>query len=88
MDIETVTIQAQTRKLKATWSMEAQQDLTAFHSNPAAELTALLAEEIMAEIDREILEDLKNSSGVTKQVVTPEVVKKRKYRSIDDPWEV
>jgi hypothetical protein len=62
--IESEEIGAKTRKLKAVWSYEAQQDLRAQHSIDAeAELTAVLAQEINLEIDREVLGDLRNNAG-------------------------
>lgn len=62
--IESELIGAKTRKLKAVWSYEAQQDLRSQHNLDAeAELTAVLAQEINLEIDREILGDLRNNAG-------------------------
>ncbi len=54
-----VTVNTITRKMRAHWTPELAQDLEAYHSIDAeAELTALLSEEIAAEIDREIIIDL------------------------------
>lgn len=62
--IESEDITARTRKLKAVWTYEAQQDLRSQHNLDAeAELTAILAQEINLEIDREILTDLRNNAG-------------------------
>jgi hypothetical protein len=62
--IESEEIVAKTRKLKAVWSYEAQQDLRSQHNLDAeAELTAVLAQEINLEIDREILQDLRLNAG-------------------------
>lgn len=62
--IESEDIVAKTRKLKAVWSYEAQQDLRSQHNLDAeAELTAVLAQEINLEIDREVLGDLRNNAG-------------------------
>ena len=62
--IESEEIAAKTRKLKAVWSYEAQQDLRSQHNLDAeAELTAILAQEINLEIDREVLTDLRNNAG-------------------------
>lgn len=64
MVIESDSITAKTRKLKATWSYEAQQDLRSQHNLDAeAELTQILAQEINLEIDREILDDLRHNAG-------------------------
>jgi hypothetical protein len=62
--VESEEIAAKTRKLKAVWSYEAQQDLRSQHNLDAeAELTAVLAQEINLEIDREVLSDLRNNAG-------------------------
>jgi hypothetical protein len=64
LTIESQEIAAKTRKLKAVWSYEAQQDLRSQHNLDAeAELTAVLAQEINLEIDREVLGDLRNNAG-------------------------
>lgn len=53
-----------TRKLKARWTIEAQQDLRAYHGIDAeAELTAAASREIGLEIDREIINDLLAGAG-------------------------
>ena len=58
-----VTVNTETRKLRAHWTPELAQDLEAYHSIDAeAELTALLSEHIAAEIDREIIIDLINQA--------------------------
>jgi hypothetical protein len=57
--IESISVVAQTRKLRARWSPELAQDLNAYHSLDAeVELTQILSEQIALEIDREILNDL------------------------------
>lgn len=62
--VESEDIVAKTRKLKAAWSYEAQQDLRSQHNLDAeAELTAVLAQEINLEIDREVLTDLRLNAG-------------------------
>lgn len=62
--VESEEIAAKTRKLKAVWSYEAQQDLRSQHNLDAeAELTAVLAQEINLEIDREVLTDLLLNAG-------------------------
>lgn len=58
-----VTVSVEERKLRATWSPELSQDVAAFHNIDAeAELTAILSEQIAAEIDREILRDLRKAA--------------------------
>lgn len=60
--LESVTVDVTERKLRATWSPELAQDVSAFHNIDAeAELTSLLSEQIAAEIDREILRDLRKA---------------------------
>jgi hypothetical protein len=59
-----VVVSVEERKLRATWSPELAQDVSAFHNIDAeAELTALLSEQIAAEIDREILRDLRKGGA-------------------------
>ena len=58
--LDSVTVSVEERKLRATWSPELAQDVSAFHNIDAeAELTSILSEQIAAEIDREILRDLR-----------------------------
>ena len=57
--VDSVSITAITKKLKAKWTPELGQDLNAYHSLDAeVELTQILSEQIALEIDREILNDL------------------------------
>jgi hypothetical protein len=57
--IESISVTAETRKLRARWSPELAQDLNAYHSLDAeVELTQILSEQIALELDREILNDL------------------------------
>lgn len=65
-DLESVTVSVTERKLRASWSPELAQDVSAFHNIDAeAELTALLSEQVAAEIDREILRDLRKGAAWT-----------------------
>ena len=58
-----VSVAVEERKLRATWSPELAQDVSAFQNIDAeAELTAILSEQIAAEIDREILRDLRKAA--------------------------
>jgi len=62
--LDKVTVSVTERKLRAQWSPELAQDVSAFHNIDAeAELTALLSEQIAAEIDREILRDLRKGAA-------------------------
>jgi hypothetical protein len=62
--LDSVTVSVSERKLRAQWSPELAQDVAAFHNIDAeAELTALLSEQVAAEIDREILRDLRKGAA-------------------------
>jgi len=63
-ELKSVTVSVIERKLRAAWSPELAQDVSAFHNIDAeAELTALLSEQVAAEIDREILRDLRRGAA-------------------------
>ena len=65
-ELDSVTVSVTERKLRATWTPELAQDVSAFHNIDAeAELTALLSEQVAAEIDREILRDLRKGAAWT-----------------------
>lgn len=67
-DLSEVTVDVEERKLRATWSPELAQDVAAFHNiDVEAELTAMLSEQVAAEIDREILRDLRHAAPWTKR---------------------
>jgi hypothetical protein len=57
--VDSVSVTAITKKLKAKWTPELGQDLQAYHNLDAeVELTSILSEQIALEIDRELLNDL------------------------------
>ena len=59
-NIEQQPVAARTRKMRALWTLEASQDLRAYHNlDLEQELTDLLGKELRLEIDREIVEDLR-----------------------------
>ncbi len=59
LSIDSDSVSSITRKLKTSWSLEAAQDLKSVHNIDAeATLTDLMADEMVAEIDREIINDL------------------------------
>tara|TARA_R110000772_G_scaffold17946_1_gene49780 strand:+ start:31063 stop:32868 length:1806 start_codon:yes stop_codon:yes gene_type:complete len=65
-NLEEVVVSVEERKLRATWSPELAQDVSAFHNIDAeAELTAMLSEQVAAEIDREILRDIRKAAAWT-----------------------
>ena len=58
--IEQEAVVANTRKMRALWTLEASQDLKAYHNlDLERELTDLLSKELQLEIDRELIEDLR-----------------------------
>jgi hypothetical protein len=58
--IEQQPVVAQTRKMRALWTIEASQDLKAYHNlDLERELTELLSKELSLEIDRELIEDVR-----------------------------
>ena len=58
--IEQEAVVANTRKMRALWTLEASQDLKAYHNlDLERELTDLLSKELALEIDREVIEDLR-----------------------------
>jgi hypothetical protein len=59
--IEHQSVQSRTRKFRALWTIEATQDLRAYHNlDLEKELTGLLQNEVRLEIDRELVEDIRN----------------------------
>lgn len=59
MSIDSDSVSAVTRKCKTVWSLEAAQDLKSVHNIDAeGSLTDIMADELVAEIDREIINDL------------------------------
>jgi len=68
--IEQQPVVSRTRKMRALWTLEAAQDLRAYHNlDLEGELTDLLSKELTLEIDRELIEDLRmiayDPSGLT-----------------------
>jgi hypothetical protein len=60
MHIQKQTVQARERKMRALWTLEAAQDLKAYHNlDMESELTQLLSKEMNLEIDRELIEDVR-----------------------------
>jgi len=65
LSIDSDSVAAITRKLKTSWSLEAAQDLKSVHNIDAeSTLTDLMADEMVAEIDREVINDLIISASV------------------------
>ncbi len=84
--IEQEAVIANTRKMRALWTLEASQDLKAYHNlDLERELTDLLSKELQLEIDRELIEDLRmiaygfrdkaNLGGVNQNLMDPDYIK-------------
>ena len=59
--IEQQAVTARTRKFRALWTLEASQDLRAYHNlDLERELTELLSKEVALEIDRELVESIRS----------------------------
>jgi len=70
LDIAFSEVKAKTRKLKALWSPEAADDLRSFHGiDIETELVAGIASNMALEIDREIINDLRNAAATSGAVV-------------------
>ena len=67
MTVEKTQVEANTRKLRSRWSLEVAQDLKAMHGlDLEEEMMDILAYEITAEIDRELIAAIQTTvSGVT-----------------------
>ena len=64
LDMALETVKAESRKLKARWTVEAVDDLRALHGMEAeAELVSNFSNEVMLEVDREIVTDLINGAA-------------------------
>jgi hypothetical protein len=63
-DVQTETITAKTRKLKAKWTNELEQDLKAVHNMNAESLLKMLAsDQIIMEMNREFISLIENKTG-------------------------
>jgi hypothetical protein len=58
-DIASIAVEAEEKALKAQWTLEAQQDLKAYHGLDAeSELMVVLSDEIIKEVDMLIIDDM------------------------------
>jgi len=70
--VEKVTIEAQTRKLKAEYTLEMYDDLQAQHALLVdEELTNLISAEIQSEIDREVIQFVNDNATIVPDAVSP-----------------
>lgn len=87
--IDKQVIEAKSRQLKASYSIELAQDLRAVHGMDAdAELSGILATEIMLEINREVVDWINYSAQVGKSGMTQTVGSKAGVFDFQDPIDI
>lgn len=87
--IDKQTIEAKSRQLKAQYSIELAQDLRAVHGMDAdAELSGILATEIMLEINREVVDWINYSAQVGKTGFTQTIGSKAGVFDFQDPIDI
>jgi hypothetical protein len=96
--IEQEAVVANTRKMRALWTLEASQDLKAYHNlDLERELTELLSKELQLEIDRELIEDLrmiaygfkgKTFGGVNQNLMDNDYVRLGSFPGVKDAHNV
>ncbi|QWY13368.1 major capsid protein [Escherichia phage vB_EcoM-ZQ3] len=87
--IDKQVIEAKSRQLKAAYSIELAQDLRAVHGMDAdAELSGILATEIMLEINREVVDWINYSAQVGKSGMTNIVGSKAGVFDFQDPIDI
>ncbi len=86
LTIDKIGVQAQTRKLKARYTLESAQDLKAIHGKDmAAELVDILTFEIVQSIDRDIIDTINSQAVASTYDVSTEADGRwslEKYRSV------
>ncbi|AWD90322.1 major head protein [Erwinia phage Cronus] len=87
--IDKQVIEAKSRQLKAAYSIELAQDLRAVHGMDAdAELSGILATEIMLEINREVIDWINYSAQIGKSGMTQTVGSKAGVFDFQDPIDI
>lgn len=87
--IDKQVIEAKSRQLKAQYSIELAQDLRAVHGMDAdAELSGILATEIMLEINREVVDWINYSAQIGKTGMTQTVGSKAGVFDFQDPIDI
>ena len=62
--LSSVDVTADSKKLKTTWTIEAEQDIMAYHGlNVADELLNIMSDELVREIDRTLIADMLATAG-------------------------
>lgn len=65
LNLNTVNVQGNVRPLRAQWTPEIEQDLSAYHGiDVASELSNMLSEQIAAEIDNEIIQQIRGNNTI------------------------
>lgn len=89
LTVEQKEIKARTRKMKARWSVEAQQDLAAMQNvDLEEEMTDLLAYEVQAEIDRELVGRIHNAANYGGQLTWTYGTSGNVNGTADGRWEL
>jgi len=69
-EMSSVEVTAGERRIRATWTPELAQDLEAYHNIDAeAELTRMLSEQLTQEIDREIVENIRDNWTIAQDLI-------------------
>lgn len=69
-EMSSVDVTVGERRIRATWTPELAQDLEAYHNIDAeAELTRMLSEQLTQEIDREIVENIRDNWTISQDLV-------------------
>lgn len=83
MTIEKKQVEAETRKLRSRWSLEVAQDIKAMHGlDLEEEMMDILSYEITAEIDRELINQIRAVAATNSHSATWD------YSSADGRWEM
>lgn len=79
-EIETASVTAKSRKLKAKWTQELEEDLRAIHNMDAeALLSTVASDEVIMELNREFINKVISSVGATASF---------DYNTVDGRWEL
>tara|TARA_R110002020_G_scaffold113236_2_gene260285 strand:- start:28096 stop:28536 length:441 start_codon:yes stop_codon:yes gene_type:complete len=69
-EMSSVEVTAGERRIRATWTPELTQDLESYHNIDAeAELTRMLSEQLTQEIDREIVENIRDNWTIAQDLI-------------------
>ena len=74
LDLDSVAVRVHPRTLRASWTPELAQDVSAFHNiDVEAELTRMLSEELSREINREIINTFTQDLVTIQPLTEPQV---------------